>query len=289
MPSTPSFPKSPKKPSWWTLAARRTRCWRLSTTGKPMKTFHFPRLLLAIVLAHGSVAGFAQELPTAKAVAPDNSLQLKDTASGTYYVAKPLKEEYDRAVARLKVLQSDIAAERTSGEEALRRLRSLKSDLVRLRDEIEKTKQFVPVAKTHVQTDSTTFDLGKEKLLIITADNVRLVGWEGPGVKVEIEKTVLSTDGKLDEAELKGLKVIRKQGKAAELVGRTKEENDAEEAVFLKTPDGQKLTPANLEWRKKFHEEIRAYKAIYADFQGKEVDTLAIEGLTHDQGNRQMT
>jgi hypothetical protein len=256
-----------------------------------MKTtyFYFQRLLLAAVIALYCVTGSAQELPTAKAVAPDNHLQLRDTASGTYYVAKPLKEEYDRLLSRLKVLQADIEAERTSGAEALRNLKSLQTDLVRLRDEIEKKKQFVPVAKTHVQTDSMTFDLGSEKLLIITADNVRLIGWEGPGVKVELEKTILSTDDKLDEAELKGLKVLHKHGKVPEQVGRTKEENDAEEAAYLKSKDGQKLTPANLGWRKKFHEEIWAHQAIYRDFQGKEADTLAIEGLTHDQGNRQMT
>jgi len=189
----------------------------------------------------------------------------------------------------LRVLQADIESERTSGAEALRNLKTLQTDLLRLRDEIEKKKQFVPVAKTHVQTDTSTFELGSERLLVITADNVRLVGWEGPGVKVELTKTILSVDGKLDEAEMKGLKVIHKHARIPEKVGRTKAENDDAEADFLKTKDGQALTPKNLEWRKKFHEEIRAHYAIYGDFQGKEVDTLDIEGLTHDQGNRQMT
>jgi hypothetical protein len=253
-----------------------------------MKIRLFRRLLLVALLAISSTAARA-ELPKAKATAPDNHVQLKDTASGTYYVAKPLKEEYDRLLSRLKTLQSDIESERTSGAEALSSLKSLQTDLVRLRDEIEKKKLFVPVAKTHVQTETITFDLGSEKLLVITADNVRLVGWEGPGVKVEFEKTVLSTDGKLDEAELKGLKVIHKLGPIPEKVGLTKEENDLREAAFLKTKDGQALKPEAIEWRKKFHGEIQAHNAIYKDFQAKEVDTLEIEGLTHDQGNRQMT
>jgi hypothetical protein len=251
-----------------------------------VRTFH--RLLLVALLAFSSTA-VCDELPKAKATAPDNHVQLKDTASGTYYVAKPLKEEYDKLLSRLRTLQADIESERTSGTEALSNLKALQADLVRLRDEIEKKKLFVPVAKTHVQTETITFDLGSEKLLVITADNVRLVGWEGPGVKVELEKIVLSTDGKLDEAELKGLTVIHKHGPVPEMVGLTKEENDIREAAFLKTKDGQALKPDAIEWRKKFHGEIQAHHAIYRDFQAKDVDTLEIEGLTHDQGNRQMT
>src|SRR5688572_10220113 len=270
------------------FAARRTCSLLPITTGEPMKLTHFYGLLFSALFLVSSTAALADD-PRAKAFAPENHLQLKDTASGTYYVAKPLKEEYDRLLGRLRVLQADIESERTSGAEALRNLKSLQADLVRLRGEIELKNVFVPVAKTHVQTDTTTFDLGAERLLVITADNVRLVGWEGPGVKVELEKTILSTDGKLDEAELKGLKLIHRHGKAPEKVGRTKEENDTEETAFLKTKDGQALTPKNREWRKKFHGEIQAHYAIYHDFQGKEVDTLEIEGLTHDQGNRQMT
>ncbi|MFN0016754.1 MAG: hypothetical protein ACKVP0_00760 [Pirellulaceae bacterium] len=253
-----------------------------------MKVRILRRLLLVVLLAISSTAARA-ELPKAKAIAPDNHVQLKDTASGTYYVAKPLKEEYDRLLSRLKTLQADIESERTSGAEALSSLKSLQTDLVRLRDEIEKKKLFVPVAKTHVQTETLTFDLGSEKLLVITADNVRLVGWEGPGVKVEFEKVILSADGKLDEAELKGLKVVHKHSRVPEQVGLTKEENDIREAAYLKTKDGQALKPESIEWRRKFHGEIQAHNAIYKDFQAKEVDTLEIEGLTHEQGNRQMT
>lgn len=253
-----------------------------------MKIRVFRRFLTIVLLAISSTAN-CDELPKAKATAPDNHVQLKDTASGTYYVAKPLKEEYDKLLSRLRTLQADIESERTSGAEALSSLKSLQTDLVRLRDEIEKKKLFVPVAKTHVQTETMTFDLGSEKLLVITADNVRLVGWEGPGVKVELEKTVLSTDGKLDESELKGLKVIHKHGPVPDMVGLTKDENDSREAAYLKTKDGQALKPEAIEWRRKFHGEILAHHAIYRDFQAKEVDTLEVEGLTYDQGNRQLS
>ena len=266
-----------------------------------MKIRSFHRLLFVALLVISSRAARA-ELPKAKATAPDNHVQLKDTASGTYYVAKPLKEEYDKLLSRLKTLQADIESERTSGTEALRSLKTLQSDLAHLREEIELKKVFVPVAKTFQQTKTLTFDLGPEKLLVITADNVRLIGWEGPGVKVVLEKTILSAAGNrdeeaikgqkvspLDEAELKELRVNHKHGRIPEKVGLTKEENDVREAEFLKTKDGQALKPEAIEWRKKYHAEIQAHQAIYKDFQAKEVDTLEIEGLTHDQGNRQMT
>jgi hypothetical protein len=82
-----------------------------------MKVTRFHRLLIIALFSLSSTATLAEE-PRAKAVAPENHLQLKDTASGTYYVAKPLKEEYDRLLSRLRVLQADIESERTSGAEA---------------------------------------------------------------------------------------------------------------------------------------------------------------------------
>lgn len=262
-------------------------------SGETMKrSFHlFVRLLLiaGLVFAPLFASLRAQEGLKAKAFAPENHVELKDTVSGSYFIARPLKEQYDKLLTRLRSLQADIESERTSGAEALRNLKELQTDLGRLRAEIEEKKLFVPVAKTHVQTDTTTFDLGKERLLVITADNIRLVGWDGPGVKCELEKTVLSADGKLDEAELKGLKVVHKYGLAPDKVGRKQAENDAEEAAFRKSKESQGLSPKALEGRRKLVSEIQGHYAIYRDFQGREIDTLELEGLTHQQGNRQMT
>ena len=105
-----------------------------------MKVNFFLRLTLVAQFVVASTGALADD-PRAKAVAPENHVQLKDTASGTYYVAKPLKEEYDRLLNRLRVLKGDIESERTSGAEALRSLKSLQTDLGRLRDEIEKKKK----------------------------------------------------------------------------------------------------------------------------------------------------
>src|SRR5688500_9483684 len=172
-----------------------------------MKVTFFSRLALAALISVSSTAALAEE-PRAKAFAPENHVELKDTVSGSYFIAKPLKEEYDRLLSRLKTLQADIESERTSGAEALRTLKELQTKLQDLRKEIEDKKILVPIAKTHQKIETTTFDLGKEKLLVITSDNVRLVGWEGPGVKCELEKTVLTADGKLDDAQMNSLKLI---------------------------------------------------------------------------------
>src|SRR5262245_20343840 len=105
------------------FAARRTCSLPLIATGEPMKVTRFHRLLIIALFSLSSTATLADD-PRAKAVAPENHLQLKDTASGTYYVAKPLKEEYDRLLSRLRVLKADIESERTSGPEALRDLKA---------------------------------------------------------------------------------------------------------------------------------------------------------------------
>src|SRR5262249_23220954 len=145
--------------------------------------------------APAAPARTAQE-QRAVAQAPDNHVELKDTVSGSYFIAKPLKEQYDRLLARLRTLKSDIEADRTSGPEASRELRQLQEELQRLRQQIQDQMVFVPIAKTQTQTETVTFDLGAERCLVITADNLRIVGWDQPGVKCELEKTVLSSDDK---------------------------------------------------------------------------------------------
>src|SRR5258706_4446 len=129
------------------------------------RTFLSLRLFSVALLLFPSAA--TAELPKAKALAPDNHVELKDTISGSYFIAKPLKEEYDRLLSRLTVVRADIEAERTSGAAALRELKSLQIELDKLRKEIEEKKLFVPVAKMHGVSETITFNLGQEKLLVI--------------------------------------------------------------------------------------------------------------------------
>src|SRR5947209_19776911 len=92
---------------------------------------------------------FAQDSPEAKGVVPANHAILSDTLSGSYFVAKPLKDQYDRLLARLELLKRELDEERVSGPQAQGRLDALREDLKLLRLNMEATKVLVPVAKVH--------------------------------------------------------------------------------------------------------------------------------------------
>jgi hypothetical protein len=148
---------------------------------------------------------------------------------------------------------------------------------------------FVATSLTQAQTEKQTvsFDLGAERCLLITADNVRVVGWDGPGVKCELEKVVMSADGKPDDEELKAIKLVHRHGRDPQKVGRTRAEIAADEERFQASETGQKLSPEASAQRGLLVEEISRSWSHLADFQGKDIDMLDIEGLSFQEGNRQ--
>jgi hypothetical protein len=226
------------------------------------------------------------DVPQIEGEAPPGQDVLKFTQGGAFCVDKSLKEEYDRLVSRVRTLQADLDAERIGGGEALLELQDLQAKLNLLRNDIEKKKVLVSIGKIHKQSETTTFDLGPARLLVITADNIRVEGWDGPQVKCVLEKTVITPDDKPIDEHLQGLKLIHHHGIAPNVVGKTSAEQDADEQKFLASPDGQKLTEQQRESRRKLIGNIADSYNLYQTFQGKEIDTLEIEGLTYEQGNR---
>lgn len=258
-----------------------------------MSKFLAPSVLkfCVAVTCAAPVIAMAQKPPQVEGQAPDKTVVLRHTRGGAWFVSEPLKNQYDKLLARVGALRADLDAERITGADAQRELETLQLQLNKLRDQIEKEKVLVSPVKVHQQTETTEFDLGPSRMLVITADNIRVEGWDGPKVKCVLDKTVLAPDkpelSGLD-AELNGLKVVHHHGVAPDVVGKSAAERAAEEAKFLASPDGAKLTPKQRESRKKFVDEIAGSYSDYRDFQGKEIDTVEIEGLTYEQGNRQI-
>jgi hypothetical protein len=237
-----------------------------------------------LLFAHVS----AQQLPLAKAQAPENHTLLKQTIDGGYFIARPLKDEYDRLVERLRLLKSEIDRGQTTGAAAVKELGELQTALAGLRAEIEAKKVLVPLAHIRTATQTVTFDLGPERRLFITAEDVHVVGWDQPQVKCELEKSVLSADENPADAELEAIKLVHRHSRDTQKVGRSLAETQADEEKFLASDDGKKLTPEAREQRRQLVEDIFLSWAHFADFQDKEIDLLEIEGLTHPQGNRQI-
>ncbi len=228
----------------------------------------------------------ADEIPEARGVAPRGHTVFKQYPGGGIFVSKALKDEHDRLVDLVRGLKADIQGERITASGAAAELFDLQFQLANVRQKIERTQVIVYAAKSHTETETVTFDVGPARALVITADRLDVEGWDGPQVKCVLEKKVLSADDNPVDLEFQGIKLIHKIGQAPEVVGRTQSEIDADERMFLASASGQKLDDTQRAARRSVVREIADSYAIYRDLQGKEIDTIEISGLTHDQGNR---
>lgn len=211
--------------------------------------------------------------------APPNHAILSETLNGWIFVPTELKDVYDSTLRRLESLQSELDDERITAKEAKAELAELKSRLKLLRQEIEASRVEVQGAKIHEQTESSEFELGPEKRLAITANHVRVIGWDGPKVKVELKKLVLSSDKKPVDDALKAVSIVHKH-EIAQFAGQTDAQWEAEEAEFM-AKDGAKLNKEQLENRRKLVDEIRQSRAHYREWLAKEIDQLSITGLDY--------
>jgi len=244
--------------------------------------------VLSFILFGPAATSRAQNRKAEGKAPPDHAI-LKSTRIGAWFVAKELKEEYDKLVGEVRALRNELRNEQIGSADALARMRVLQDRLNALRTEIEARKLLVAPVRSTVQEESSTFDLGPNRMLVITADNLNVEGWDGPGVKCVLEKTILGADDEAVDDHLKGIKVVHAHGLTPEIVGKTQAERDADEQAYLAGPDGKKLDETQRASRRTFLQEIADSYRIYRDLQGKEVDTLEISGLTGEQGNSQIS
>ncbi|MBS0264626.1 MAG: hypothetical protein JSS02_22015 [Planctomycetes bacterium] len=226
----------------------------------------------------------ADEPPVSRA--PPGMSILKPTTGGVWFIASDLKKRYDGLVDEVRNLQSELLNQGLSTQEARERIGALRDDLEQLRLEIERKKLLISPYKVHTQTETTLFDFGPQKLLVINADRVTVEGWDGPQIKCVLEKSVLASGETAVDDELKGIQLVHRHGPNTEIVGRTAEEQAREEAKYLASPDGQKLNAAQRAQRARLVAEISDSRRPYRAFQGREFDLLEVSGLAPQQGNR---
>lgn len=231
----------------------------------------------------------AEEPLRLQAKLPKDQLIVGGKPGGVYYAAKALKQEYDKLVARTQALRADIANRKITSAEALANVRALQADLERVRQLIDASKTFAPFGTVETKTETIEFQLGPEQLLFLNdISKVRIVGWDEPHVKCVLEKTVIG-DGKqsLDE-HFAGIRLIHRHGLEQEIVGRSSAEVIKAKAEFLARPERKQLTPEQLKAQTPLIEKIFAYNGLFQLFQEKPIDCIELEGLTHQQGNRQV-
>ncbi|MCA9195671.1 MAG: hypothetical protein KDB03_28065 [Planctomycetales bacterium] len=218
--------------------------------------------------------------------APPNHAILEDTLNGWIFVPMELKKQYDTALNELDSLQTDINNGRISAQQATGKLNELKVRLADLRKKLEASRVDVAGAEIHEQTESLEFSMGPERRLAITANQVNVIGWKNPHVKVDLKKSVLTNDGQLPDSILKEIRVVHEHARA-KFAGQTDAEWDAQEKEFLEK-QGSSLTPEQLEGRRKLVSEIRESYAPHRELIGKEIDQISITGLDY-QNNGWLT
>lgn len=268
------------------LVSRTSRIESPLMHGRSRRVVQFVVLCMALQCLANSA--WADDPPKLEAQAPSGQVVLKRTQGGAYFVAKDLKAKYDQLLSRLGQLKSDLSGGRLPADDVLRELKELKPRLEELRKEIEARKVLVSPVKGQKQTEELSFNLGPEQRLIITADQIHVVGWDGPQVKCVLEKMLLTAGDQPETEEFKAIRLVHRHARS-ELVGQSVEERAADEKAFLAEKREKPLSDEQLAARRSLVESIQAGYAPLREFQGKDVDLLTIEGLTHEQGNRQIT
>jgi hypothetical protein len=231
----------------------------------------------------------AEEPAVAEAQAPPNHVMLHRVRGAVYYIAKPLKERRDVIQAQMISISATSTPHNPKIPDANPQFHRLQQELVTLDQEIEMRKVLVSPLTIHQREETGFFDLGPKKRLIITADQVQLHTWDGPQVKCVLIKNVLTTANEQPETHLEEMRVMHLHSRAdPQMVGKTDAQVAAEEKEYLASPKGQARDKTTQALRLLLQRETAAKFAEYRDFRGYEIDTLTIEGLLPEKGNRQL-
>jgi hypothetical protein len=253
------------------------------------------RLSLLLLVISGALRGglgdqaWADEPLRLKAKMPKDQAIVGGKPGGYYYAAKSLKEEYDKLLGRVQTLRAEIGSRKISSQEATAQVLKLQEDLQKVRQLIDASKTFISPGVLETKTETIEFGLGPEQLLFLNnVAKVRLVGWEQPHVKCVLEKIIIG-DGKqpLDD-HFAGIRVVHRHGLEPEVVGRSAAERQADEIAFLASPDGKRLTDDQRATRAAWMTKAFAPNGFFQLFQSRPIDCIELEGLTHQQGNRQI-
>jgi hypothetical protein len=289
---------------------RNTRPRRLKPDGYAI---HGALLFALLGLAICRPIANADELPRAKAVAPDNFLELRKGLGGAYYVDAPIKKRYDDLVALVQALQQDVQRARISEADARQRIEKLRREVQAALQEINEKEVFVAPASVHKKRESKTFSLGPEAILLVKADQVQIVGWDKPHVEAILEKVVLSADDQSVAADLNAIQIAHRPMTGAEGLGYASRQQRAEWLAKL-TPellakqsfmestyrnyvrlDPEILPTLNPEVAAQLRSQPSSSGQLslaehlpFDSFMDKTVDVVELEGLTYQAGNRSL-
>jgi hypothetical protein len=222
-------------------------------------------LTILVILFLGSPAPAGDDSVKGRPRAPADYQIVSSDRAGAYFVARPLKDRYDKLVGQLAVLRRDIAEARIAPTEARRRVDQLSKELEGLKQQIEQARVYIPGATVHKATTEETFPIAADDFLLVDASDVELRGWDKLEVRCVIEKTVLSPDDKGVAEDLAGITAVHRRASGKELFG------------FYKDIAGKP------EWKGDW-ERFR-----FKEYLDREFTYVKVVGLVHQEGNRQIT
>lgn len=211
------------------------------------------------------------------ATAPANHGILLSDFDAWIFVPLALKEQYQQTINKLEELQRTVGRGEITATAAENELTALRTRFDSLRAEIEKSQVKVAKANLTEQTQTMEFELGSEKCLAITSNQVHIVGWDQPQVKAVLKKSVLTLDIATADEHLKAMQ-IQHQNARADFAGKT--EAEWLQAMESNTKNEQQ-SPEDIAQRTRFLEHIRQSYMVHRSYAGKSIDQLTVSGMDY--------
>ena len=246
-------------------------------------------VLLSIgVLLVGARPSAAGDEEKGTATAPLGTEAFETSFEGTWFVDRKLRVRYVELLANVSNVERRVRKGELSANAARDEIAKLRKALAEARKMIDESKTLVSAFKIAVREVEEKVELGSERLLVVTADRIKVVGWDKPFAQYVVVKKVLSNGKPVDE-HLDGIKVVHERRVAPDLVGKTDAEMKAWRDQFLTPKKGEVLNPEQLQARKDSWQRHFAHGERFQPFVGREVDTIHLEGLIYQEGNRQIS
>lgn len=243
-------------------------------------------LMVALLAAARPLPAADEPPPRARATGPAGFVLFGRTLEGGVFVPKALADEYARLQSSLDQTERELDAGKITGKEAIARAKALRASLKAARDKLDVAKVRIAAARVHRSEETLAFDPCPERLLVVTADRVTIVGTDEAKVRVVLEKTVLGAGDAPVGGDLAAVKLVHRVAPDPEVVGKPRAEIDADEARYAR--DNPNATPEALKFRREIADANREHFRPYEPFQGKAFDHVSVDGLTHAGGNRQL-
>jgi hypothetical protein len=220
--------------------------------------------------------------------APPDTARLTGGLGGAYYADQNLVRRFTELKSRLQSIKRSIEAGVPSSESALRELADIERESNEIRQTIDSTKTFVAAFQAYKKTEQINIPLAESGRIIMRGDSVTMKGWEGPGIKVVLEKVILAKQ-EPDASEFDAIKVVHDVRIAESLVGKTAEQRASDEQSFRESDKGRQMTEEQLGEREAFVRKLFSGYEQFRDFQGIAANVLSVSGLRHENGNRQLS